>query len=161
MINHSVVIYRYATYPYRIFHEIRKVVCSSYPFFKCGAVRSAMTDPFPLPDAISSFFSFPPFIRLSRSSCLSFLPFTTRSILFYISFRCPILNLRAGFSVIDPDEHLHNLLCIRFEWVELTARDFRYDLDRSISLRLQRPNLSAIVCNQNEKHLNIISSIAY
>ena len=54
-----------------------------------------------------------PSIRLSRSSRLSFL-FTTWSILFYISFRCPILNSLAGFSV-DPDEHLHNLLCIRFE----------------------------------------------
>jgi len=80
-----------------------------------------------------------PSIRLSRSSRLSFL-LTTWSILFYISFRCPILNPLAGFSV-DPDEHLHNLLCIRFEGSEL-ASDFR---PRSIDLIA--PTKTEFECN--------------
>lgn len=62
-----------------------EVVRSTYLFFKGGALRSVVTDPFPLSDAISSSLPFPFY---SSHTIVTFIFSPIRSIPLCISFRC-------------------------------------------------------------------------
>lgn len=97
-------------------------------FLKGIAVRSIVTDPFPLPDAIFSCLSF---LFLSIVTFIfSPVRHSVHPVLYFFSLSRICLPVSPSSTPFD--EHLHNLLCIGFERVELATRDFRYDpLDRS------------------------------
>lgn len=110
----------------------------AHPFFKHSPVRFVVTDPFLL-DQMQFLLVF-----LFRSTYCVYISLRSATFIFpRVSFR-PVLYFFpvSAFLYLPPawfpphrrpfDKHLHNLLCIGFERVELAARDFRRDsLDRS------------------------------
>lgn len=98
------------------FIKYEKLFVRRYLFFKGGAVRSAVTDPFPLPDAISSCLSFPFYLSHTIVTFI-FSPIchSVHPALYFFPLPHPEPARRFLRHRPRSDEHLHNLLCIGFE----------------------------------------------